>query len=108
MTKKFTPSEYWVNRCHNFEAENERLKVLMTDNERIIQNRNELIGDLQAENERLREALKAVEWIWDDISDGYCPWCNGRFNQEWGYDGQPLPLGHREDCLRRRALEQKP
>ncbi len=58
----------------------------------------------QAENKRLteanrvlREALEAVEWVYDEPSDRtVCAWCGGRK----GYQG------HSPDCLRQRALAQ--
>lgn len=88
------------------------------------------IRELETENkqqeQRIREletALNKVEWISDDMSDGYCPWCNGRLHKEevqnyneeraklrrvGGTNYPDLIQGHSDDCLRQRALEQKP
>jgi len=48
---------------------------------------------LKAENERLRAALEAVEWVDDGENYGWCPWC----------DATPHG-GHKPDCQRQIAL----
>jgi len=48
----------------------------------------------EAENERLRAALEAVEWVTHTGSGGQrCPWCQGIY------------LEHELDCMRQAALE---
>lgn len=50
-----------------------------------------------AENERLREALHAVEWTkppYPVVAVAFCPWC-----------GTTEADGHRLDCMRQAALE---
>ena len=46
--------------------------------------------ELERENEKLREALEAVEW---EGNERHCPWC-------WGYQHN----GHKPDCARQAAL----
>jgi len=50
-----------------------------------------------ADNERLRAALGAVEWVEDSEPDfgKYCPWC-GNFEKS----------GHAHDCQRQAALKE--
>jgi hypothetical protein len=48
------------------------------------------ILELQAENERLRAALEAVEWAIESV----CPWCE---QYEW--------VGHAKNCARQLALK---
>ena len=58
----------------------------------LIENR-----ELQAENERLQDALKAVEWVRDEDLpeyDEWCPWC-----------GNYRRYGHVSNCPRQAALE---
>jgi hypothetical protein len=49
--------------------------------------------ELQAENEKLRAALEAVEWVDHSPHDAQCPWCD-----------QPPFDGHAPDCQRQQAL----
>jgi hypothetical protein len=55
------------------------------------------IPALLAEVERLREALEAVEWMFNDTGDfegsDFCPWCNGCEK-----------FGHMPNCQRQLAL----
>lgn len=50
---------------------------------------------LEAENERLREALEAVEWAdpYCEERFSFCPWCHRSFG-----------IGHAPDCQRQLAL----
>ena len=50
---------------------------------------------LRAENDRLREALEAVEWVNDGGTECWidCPWCGG-----W------VSKGHASNCQRQAAL----
>lgn len=53
-----------------------------------------------------REALEAVEWVWDSTFKIYrCPWCHGEaLSSEWH-------INHLSDCPRQAALaamEEKP
>ena len=72
----------------------------------------DIMAEWNRSTARIREleaALEAVEWITDDMSDGYCPWCNGRrYEQEVSNYNTYLHHGHTTDCLRRRALGQTP
>jgi hypothetical protein len=57
----------------------------------------EEIATLQAEVTRLRAALEAVEWMFNDTGDfvgsDFCPWCNSCEKH-----------GHSADCQRQVAL----
>ena len=60
----------------------------------------ERIAALEAEVNRLREALNHVEWAetpYLSADVAFCPWC-GTTDEE----------GHRFDCMRQAALEPSP
>ena len=53
---------------------------------------------LQAENARLRAALEAVEWVWNDRWELLaCPWCDAMCKVE-------KKGTHESDCQRQAAL----
>ena len=60
------------------------------------------IDALRAERDTLRSALKAVEWIRDDMTS-YCPWCGGREKYLAARDVGCV-IGHTPDCLRQVGL----
>jgi len=63
--------------------------------------------DLRAQNEKMRGALEAVEWV--QIGDKrICPWCHA----EYGYyarmflqEFEGSKPQHKPDCLRQEALK---
>lgn len=90
-------------------AENERLREALKDQKRRKREglvaTTERIRGLKTEVERLREALKAVEWVdGQDAAAGMggemeqvCPWCSkvGTTDDGWA---------HEPDCIRQAAI----
>ena len=92
----------------------------MRDNrDRCMGQANKALRERDQARERLKvaqEALNMVEWIVDDRSGGFCPWCNGRFYEDETHHineyyrrnrkKKRVTFRHANDCKRQEALRQ--